>query len=133
MKPTIIKLKDEDVLDIKHLESNLSYGKDTKMKDKTYSRFRYQGTVFTVPDADTFVTDFLKGKVYSVTMIDSTRMKTDAEGGEIAVRDLKFETHVSSAQIIGIKTTSAIVLGLSEGTISAKDAMKMVDLEELAD
>ncbi len=132
MTPTIIKLREEDVLDIKHLESGLAYRTDSKLKGKTYSRFRYLGVIFTVPDTDSFVADFLKGKVYSVTLLDGTRSVTDSSGTEVPTRDIQFDSHVSSSQIIGIKTTSAIITGLTEGTISARDAMRMVDLEEAA-
>lgn len=130
MTPTIIELQGTQIFKIKHLESGLAYSKSSKLAGKTYSRFRYQGIIFTVADTDAFVTDFLKGKVYSIDLIDATRSVTDAEGTEVSVRDIQFDSHVSSTQIIGVKTTDAIILGLTEGTISAKDAMKMVDLEE---
>ena len=130
MTQTVIKLRDEEALDIKHLESGLPYKADSKLKGKTYSRFRYLGVIFTVPDTDSFVADFLKGKVYSVTLIEGTRTVIDKDGTEVSTRDIQFDSHISSAQIIGIKTTGAIITGLSSGTISAKEAMKMVDLEE---
>jgi hypothetical protein len=132
MTPTIIELTGTQVFKIKHLESGLAYGKDTKLAGKTYSRFRYQGIVFTVSDSDTFVKDFLAGKCYSIDLIEATRPVTDAEGTELQVRDIQFDSHVSSSQIIGVTTTQAIITGLTEGTISAKDAMSMADLEEMA-
>jgi hypothetical protein len=124
-----IKLREEDVLDIKHLESGLEYGSTTKMKDKTYSRFRYQGVVFTVSDSDTFVKDFLAGKCHSITLADGTRTITDSEGVESPVRDIQFDSHVTSAQIIGIKTTGAILRGISEGKV---DLSSVASLQEAA-
>lgn len=131
MTQTIIELQGTQIFKIKHLESGLKYGASTKLQGKTYSRFRYQGIIFTVGDSDPFVSDFKAGKVYSVDLLDGTRTVTDDQGVELPVRDIQFDSHVSSSQIIGVKTTDAIITGLTEGTISAKDAMKMVDLEEL--
>ena len=132
MQPTIIELAGTQVFKIKHLESGLPYSKESKLAGKTYSRFRYQGIVFTVADTDTFVSDFLKGKVHSIDLIDGIRTDTDSKGNEVQVRDIQFDSHVSSSQIIGVTTTQAIITGLTEGTISAKDAMSMADLEEMA-
>ena len=125
-----IELIGAQVFKIKHIESGLSYGADTKLKGKTYSRFRYQGVIFTVPDTDTFVQDFLKGRVHSVELLDGTRTIKDEKGQDVPTRDIQFDSHISSAQMIGVETTQAILTGLSSGTISAKDAMKLVDLEE---
>jgi hypothetical protein len=122
-----IKLREEDVLDIKHLESGLSYKADSKLAGKTYSRFRYQGVVFTVADTDTFVKDFLAGKCHTITLADGTRTITLEDGTESKIRDIQFDSHVTSAQIIGIKTTGAILKGISEGTV---DLTSVAQLQE---
>jgi hypothetical protein len=61
------KIKGEDVLDIQPLPGVFNYDESTKMNGKTYRRFTYAGTCFTVNTEDAFCTAFDDGVLYSAT------------------------------------------------------------------
>ena len=101
---TTIKLMDEQVDEISVIDSNNKYKNDSqKGKDgKTYSRFRYNGVVFTVDNDNPFVKAFDNGEVSSVKLVEGTREKItiDSNGDETTenVPTLTFDSFVSFKQ-----------------------------------
>lgn len=106
---TPITITGKELLKVKLIESGLPYSADSKMVGKKYSRFRYQGTVFIVPDHDDFIEDFKKGQVKEISLIESTREKetTDDAGvvTKTTVKSLAFDAHISIAQYKGVVDT----------------------------
>lgn len=126
-----IKLVEEDIFDVKLIKSGIAYTSgERKANGETYTRFRYDGIVFTVPDTDPFVKDWIDGEVAIVKLLKGSRKITDGEGVETTVDSVDFDSHVNSIQLMGVKTRSAKIRVL-EATVSAKEAMSMVDLESL--
>lgn len=100
---TTIKLMDEQVDEISVIDSNNSYKNGQKAKDgKTFSRFRYNGMVFTVDNDNPFVKAFADGEIASVKLVEGTREKItiDSEGNESVenVPTLTFDSFVSFKQ-----------------------------------
>jgi len=99
-----------DLLKVKCLESGLPYSADSKMAGKTYSRFRYAGIVFIVPDHDDFVADFKAGKVKELSLIEGTRdIESEDDAGvksTTTVKTLAFDAHISIAQYKGVVSTA---------------------------
>jgi hypothetical protein len=99
-----IKLEGATVLEISAIEHNLPYKPDTAKgkAGKTYSRFRYDGILFTVDSDNPFVNDFVKGQVKSAKVMDTMRDvdKTDADGVVTTseVRSIEFDSYISRAQ-----------------------------------
>lgn len=100
---TAIKLVDEQVDEISMIDSKNPYKNGQRAKDgKTYSRFRYDGTVFTVDDNSPFIQAFADGNIDSVKLIPGERetVTIDNEGNEqtATVKTLAFDSFVSFAQ-----------------------------------
>lgn len=98
-----IKLIDEQVDEISVIDSNNKYKNGQRAKDgKTYSRYRYDGMVFTVDSDNPFVQAFTDGNIDSVKLIEGTReqVTVDNEGNETTttVPTLQFDSFVSFAQ-----------------------------------
>lgn len=99
-----IKLMDEQVDEISAIDSNNKYKPTTqKGKDgKTFSRFRYDGIVFTVDNDNPFVQALTDGNVDSVKLISGEREipYVDLDGNEQTnlVPTLTFDSFVSFAQ-----------------------------------
>lgn len=98
-----IKLVDEQVDEISMIDSKNPYKNGQRAKDgKTYSRFRYDGTVFTVDDNSPFIEAFNSGNIDSVKLIPGERetVTIDGEGNEqtATVKTLTFDSFVSFAQ-----------------------------------
>lgn len=98
-----IKLIDEQVDEITLLDSNNKYKKGQRAEDKkTFSRFRYDGKVFTVDNDSPFIAAFNASTVGSVKLIEGTREVTDidSEGNEVTttVPTLAFDSFGSYAQ-----------------------------------
>lgn len=101
---TTIKLMDEMVDEISVIDSNNKYkASSQKGKDgKTFSRFRYNGIVFTVDNDNPFVEAFSNGEVSSVKLVEGSREKItiDSNGDETTenVPTLTFDSFVSFKQ-----------------------------------
>lgn len=100
-----IKLIDEQVDEISVIDSNNKYKNGQKAKDgKTFSRYRYEGVIFTVDNDSPFVQAFAEGKIDSVKLTEGTREKisVDSEGNEQTdtVKTLAFDSFVSFAQTL---------------------------------
>ena len=98
-----IKLIDEQVDEISVIDSNNKYKNGQRAKDnKTFSRYRYNGVVFTVDTDNPFVQAFTAGNIDSVKLIEGTReaVSVDTEGNETInnVPTLQFDSFVSFAQ-----------------------------------
>lgn len=98
-----IKLVDEQVDEISVIDSNNKYKNGQRAKDgKTFSRYRYDGKVFTVDNDSPFNQAFADGNIDSVKLIEGTREVTtvDSEGNEQTetVPTLTFDSFVSFAQ-----------------------------------
>ena len=98
-----IKLIDEQVDEISVIDSNNKYKNGQRAKDgKTFSRYRYDGKVFTVDTDNPFVQAFTAGNIDSVKLIEGTReaVSVDTEGNETInnVPTLQFDSFVSFAQ-----------------------------------
>ena len=98
-----IKLSPQDVLEISVIDHGNLYKKGKRKEDgKTYSRYRYDGKVFSVDSANPFIEDFAAGKVRSVKLITEKITKTlvdDTTGEEIEeiVDAYSFDSYVSRA------------------------------------
>lgn len=128
---TTVELSGKNIFRIKHIKSGLPYGQDTKNAGETYSRFRYNGTVFIVPDSDNFVNDFLKGKVHTIWLTEGTRMVQDAEGNDTPVASIQFDSHINNDQIIGMTKTEAILNSITKGNFKAEIELTEDALKEL--
>lgn len=100
---TAIKLVDEQVDEISMIDSKNPYKNGQRAKDgKTFSRFRYDGIVFTVDDNSPFIQAFADGNIDSVKLIPGERetVTIDSEGNEqtATVKTLAFDSFVSFAQ-----------------------------------
>ena len=98
-----IKLIDEQVDEISVIDSNNKYKNGQRAKDnKTFSRYRYNGVVFTVDTDNPFVEAFTAGNIDSVKLIEGTReaVSVDTEGNETInnVPTLQFDSFVSFQQ-----------------------------------
>ena len=98
-----IKLIDEQVDEISVIDSNNKYKNGQRAKDgKTFSRYRYDGKVFTVDNDSPFNKAFADGNVDSVKLVPGEReaVTVDSEGNEqtTVVPTLTFDSFVSFAQ-----------------------------------
>ncbi len=103
MQTNAIKLTDSQVDEISIIDHNNPYRNGQRAKDKkTFSRFRYNGTVFTVDSENPFVKEFSEGNVDSVKLIPGERtvVVVDSEGNETeqAVPTFTFDSFVSFKQ-----------------------------------
>lgn len=98
-----IKLTGEQLFEISILSENNPYKNGQRAKDKkTYSQFKYETTVFTVPTDNPFCVAFNAGDVKSVKLMEGTRDVTtqDDNGDDVVttVKQLEFDSFVSRAQ-----------------------------------
>jgi hypothetical protein len=102
-------LTGEQVFDVTFIEGGLPYNPETEKGKKklTYSRYRFNGTVFTVDDDHAFITDFKNGNVKRIKLENATYKKpiTDADGKETTetTSSLRFDTYLNKAQWRAIK------------------------------
>jgi hypothetical protein len=101
---TPIKLQGAQVLEISPIEHNLPFAANTNKgkAGKTYSRFRYDGILFTVDTDNPFVADFIAGNVKTAKLMDTERevVTKDVNGDESKenVRSIDFDSYISRAQ-----------------------------------
>lgn len=98
-----IKLIDEQVDEISVIDSNNKYKNGQRAKDgKTFSRYRYNGIVFTVDSDNPFNQAFTDGNVDSVKLVEGTRevvtVDTNGEEQTAVVPTLTFDSFVSFQQ-----------------------------------
>lgn len=99
-----MKLQGLDCLEIVKISNGHAYktGKRAE-EEKTYSRFRYNGTVFTVEDDSDFIELHKKGALSRVTLVEGTRKveSVNEETGEVESTDvltLTFDSAISTEQ-----------------------------------
>jgi hypothetical protein len=112
-----IKLSPEQVLEISAIDHNNPYKNGQRAKDKkTFSRYKFEGTVFSVPSDNPFVQAFEKGEVKFVKLIQSTREKKgiDNEGEEIitTVDSFEFDSFISRAQFNNLQADRVLDAGV---------------------
>lgn len=98
-----IKLSGEQLFEVSILSENIPYKNGQRAKDKkTYSQFKYENTVFTVPSDNPFCVAFNAGEVKSIKLMEGTRDVTtqDDNGDDVVttVKQLEFDSFVSRAQ-----------------------------------
>jgi hypothetical protein len=109
------KITGMDVLDIQALPGVHPYGEDTKLKDKFYRRFTYNGVVFTVNTEDKFCEDFDNGEVFAVTfgINDEGQFSKLAYNNYRQVENLKrFESKIKSFERIDVVANPEELAGL---------------------
>lgn len=98
-----IKLTGEQLFEVSIVSENNPYKNGQRAKDKkTFSQFKFENVVFTVPTDSPFCNAFTNGEVKSIKLLDGMRDKTsiDDAGDEVItqVRQLEFDSFVSRAQ-----------------------------------
>lgn len=113
----VIKLTGEQLFEVSIVSEGNAYKNGQRAKDgKTFSQFKYEGTVFTVPTDNPFCKAFATGDVKSIKLLDGTREKVvvDAEGNEetVTVRQLEFDSFVSRAQYNSLQQDRVLDAGV---------------------
>ena len=89
MEKTILQLDIDQAMGITLIDSGNPYTTGKRKEDgKTFSRFRYDGIVFTVSDDSTsFINAYNNGKLAGVKLLKGSRTvtSTDDDGNEIEV------------------------------------------------
>jgi hypothetical protein len=114
---TTIKLAGEQLFEVSVVSENNPYKNGQRAKDKkTFSQFKFEGTVFTVPTDSPFCTAFANGEVKSIKLLDGTREKVgvDDAGDEVVttVRQLEFDSFVSRAQYNSLQQDRVLDAGV---------------------
>jgi hypothetical protein len=112
-----IKLSGEQLFEISAISHNNPYKNGQRAKDKkTFSQFKFESTVFTVPTDNPFIKAFDSGDVKSIKLMDGTRDLTsvDEAGNEIVtqVRQLEFDSFVSRAQYNALQQDRVLDAGV---------------------
>lgn len=115
--PTPLKLTGEQLFEVSIVSENNPYKNGQRAKDKkTFSQFKFENTVFTVPTDNPFCKAFANGEVKSIKLIDGTREKVivDGEGNEetVTVRQLEFDSFVSRAQYNSLQQDRVLDAGV---------------------
>lgn len=101
---TVIKLEKDGIDEVVLVGHNKNYRTGTKphTEGKTFSSFRYNGTVFTVQSDNPFIEQYTNGTIASIKLLQSKRDKeiTDAEGVVtlIPVDSIEFDSFTSFKQ-----------------------------------
>lgn len=130
----ILKLDVLQAQEISLIDSGNAYSSGKrKGENKTFSRFRYNGTVFTVPDDSPFIAAFNEGTVASVKLVTGKRTvsvtNADGETEDVERDTLQFDSFTSmkqvkngmlfQAQIAAIGAMSTKTSDLSEESLAA--------------
>ena len=112
-----IKLSGEQLFEISILSENNPYKNGQRAKDKkTYSQFKFESTVFTVPTDNPFIKAFDAGDVKSIKLMDGMRdvSNIDDQGNETItqVRQLEFDSFVSRAQYNALQQDRVLDAGV---------------------
>ena len=112
-----IKLTGEQVLEISAIDHNNAYKNGQRAKDKkTFSRFKYESTVFSVPSDNPFVQAFIAGEVKSVKLIPGERDVTVVDDAGVestnTVKSLEFDSFISRAQYNALQQDRVLDAGV---------------------
>lgn len=133
MTKNFITVADELVEDVVLIKENSPYKNGERAKNKeTFSSFRFEGVVFTVPTNSPFIKDYRDGNVASIKLEDKTRVKEskDANGATVTatVRSFEFDSHRTlTAQFTrakhSAKMAQLVMIGSTENLTEAQVAM----------
>ena len=112
-----IKLSGEQLFEISAISHNNPYKNGQRAKDKkTFSQFKFESTVFTVPTDNPFIKAFDAGDVKSIKLMDGMRdvSNIDDQGNETItqVRQLEFDSFVSRAQYNALQQDRVLDAGV---------------------
>lgn len=99
-----IKLQGQNVYEVAFKSSGNAYkaGTPQAVAGETFSRYTYNGAMFTIADSNPFNTDYKAGNVKSIKLNPKTYTVTvkDAEGKETQEtrEGYEFDTHINKAQ-----------------------------------
>jgi hypothetical protein len=122
-----LKLEGSQVDEVVLIDQKNPYKSGPKAdKKETYSRFRFEGTVFIVPDTNTFVQDFINGTVSSVKLEegvievvnDKGVPQKDETGKVITRKSFAFDSHRSFAQDLNKAKHKATMTALTAANLS---------------
>ena len=127
---SILELDVLQAQDISLIDSGNGYSSGKrKAEGKTFSRFRYNGIVFTVPDEHPFVAAHTNGVVASVKLIGGKRTVTitseDGETEDVEKDTLQFESFTTMQQ-----RKNALLFQVQESAIKALGAKSSEFSEE---
>lgn len=126
-----VTLNEEQVFEISLLEENLPYKNGQRAKDgKTYSRYRYDGKVFTVPTENPFNSDMKSGNVSSVKLQETSIETTDSEGNDVITAGLQFDSHTSNTQLLALANHRANIAEVkARGEIATAKAIAVSKMD----
>lgn len=112
-----IKLTPEQVVEISVIDHKNPYKNGQRAKDKkTFSRYRYNGVVFTVDTDNPFNDAFTAGQVRSVKLLPGQRdvISVDDAGAEIksSVPTLAFDNFISRTQYNALQQDRVVDAGI---------------------
>lgn len=112
-----IKLSPEQVLEISVIDHNNAYKNGQRAKDKkTFSRFKFDSVVFSVPTDNPFVQAFIEGQVKTVKLNEGERevSSVNDEGVETksTVKSLEFDSFISRAQYNALQADRVLDAGV---------------------
>lgn len=126
-----IEITGPQIFRLRVIESGRPYSKDSALAGQTYSRLRYNGTVFTINDKDPFLADLKKGLVHTAYLLETEATIEDAEGNQVPVTRLEFDGYASNNQVIGLTKTEAVIQGILKGNFKAEIELTEEALNEL--
>lgn len=112
-----IKLTGEQLFEVSVVSENNPYKNGQRAKDKkTFSQFKFEGVIFTVPDENPFCKAFNSGEVKSIKLLDGTRDKVliadDGTEETVTVRQLEFDSFVSRSQYNSLQADRVLDAGV---------------------
>jgi hypothetical protein len=113
-----MKIQGLDCLEITPISSGHLYQSGKRAEEnKTYSRFRYNGIVFTIEDDSPFIALHKQGKLARVTFIEGTRKveSVNEETGDVETTEvptLTFDSCISTEQEMNHKRHSVALSAL---------------------
>jgi hypothetical protein len=126
-----IEITGPQIFRLRVIESGRPYSKESALAGQTYSRLRYNGTVFTINDKDPFLKDLDAGKVHTAYLLETQATIEDAEGNQVPVTRLEFDGYASNNQVIGLTKTEAVIQSILKGSFKAEVELTEEALNEL--
>lgn len=124
----VIEIKGAQIFRLRVLESKRKYDPQSKLKDDTYSRISFNGSVFTVNDKEPFTQDLISGKVHTVYLIEKNETIKNEDGTDSSVKRLQFDGYANNNQIIGMTKTEAVLKSISDGNFKADQELSDADM-----
>jgi len=107
METEVVKLTGRSVFEVVEISRGHKYQTGQRADDgETYRRYRYNGTVFTIPENDRFNKLFDNGKISMIKLIKSERNtiieNEDGEVIEAKVPSIQFDSYMSNSQELNV-------------------------------